>query len=98
MWWLNAGVAPVYREYRLAVELRSANGSGTAIVPVDVRKWLPGDAVFDGPLYVPEDLKPGKYRVRTAMLDARTGKPALQLAIEGRQPDGWYELGEANVQ
>ncbi len=28
MWWLNAGVAPVYREYRLTVELRSANGSG----------------------------------------------------------------------
>ena len=63
MWWLNAGVAPVYREYQLAVELRSANGSGAANVPVDVRKWLPGDAVFDGPLYVPENLKPGQiYR------------------------------------
>ena len=65
---------------------------------MDVRKWLPGDAVFDGPLYVPEDLKSGKYRVRIAMLDARTGKPAIELAIEGRQPDGWYELGEINVQ
>ena len=30
MWWLNAGVAPVYREYRLGVELRSANGSAGA--------------------------------------------------------------------
>jgi hypothetical protein len=98
MWWLNAGVAPVYREHRLAVELRSANGSGAFTVPVDVRKWLPGDAVFDGPLYVPENLKPGKYTVRIAMLDPRTEKPAIALAIEGRQPDGWYELGEITVQ
>jgi hypothetical protein len=98
MWWLNAGVAPVYREYGLTVEIKSANGSGVLNVPVDVRKWLPGDAVFDGPLYVPEDLKPGKYSVRLAMLDPRTGKSAITLAIEGRQPDGWYELGEITVQ
>ena len=97
MWWLNAGVAPVYREYRLALEMRSAGGSGLATVPVDVRKWLPGDAVFDGLLYVPAELKPGQYRVRIAMLDPRTGKPAIQFAIEGRQPDGWYEFGEIAV-
>jgi hypothetical protein len=94
MWWLNAGVAPIYREYRLAVELQSSSGSATVNIPVDIRKWLPGDAVFDGPLYVSEDLKPGKYKVRVAMLDPRTGKPAIQFAIQGRQPDGWYELGE----
>jgi Domain of unknown function (DUF4832) len=97
MWWLNAGVAPVYREYRLTLEMHSAGGSAFATVPVDVRKWLPGDAVFDGPLYVPAELKPGKYRVRIAMLDPRTGKPAIQFAIEGRQPDGWYEFGEMTV-
>jgi Domain of unknown function (DUF4832)/Beta-galactosidase len=98
MWWLNAGVAPVYRDYQLMVELRSGEGSGTAKVPVDVKKWLPGDAVFDGPLYIPENLRPGKYHVRLALLDPRTEKPAIQLAIEGRQADGWYELGEVNVQ
>jgi hypothetical protein len=98
MWWLNAGVAPIYRKYRLAVELQSSGGRANAIVPVDIRKWLPGDAVFDGPLYVPEDLKPGKYKVRVAMLDPRTDKPAIQFAIQGRQPDGWYELGEIAVQ
>jgi len=32
------------------------------------------------------------------MLDPRTGKPAIQLAIQGRQSDGWYELGEIGVQ
>jgi hypothetical protein len=95
MWWLNAGVAPVYREYWLAVELRSSSGGGSAVlrVPVDVRKWLPGDAVFDGTLYVPETLKPGTYRFRVGMLDPRTEQPAIRFAIQGRAPDGWYDLG-----
>jgi hypothetical protein len=98
MWWLNAGVAPIYRDYRLAVELQSSGGSASANVPVDIRKWLPGDAVFDGPLYVSENLKPGKYKIRVAMLDPRTDKPAIQFAIQGRQSDGWYQLGEIEVQ
>ncbi len=83
MWWLNAGVAPVYRQYDLAMELRSAGGSAEIRLPVDVRKWLPGDAVFDGTIYIPESLKPGSYRLRVALLDPRTGQPAIKLAIEG---------------
>jgi hypothetical protein len=31
------------------------------------------------------------------MLDPRTGLPAIKLAIEGRQPDGWYDLGTVQV-
>lgn len=105
MWWLNAGVAPVYREYELAVELRAStqagqSGQGQAIlsVPVDVRKWLPGDAVYDGTLYVPKTLTPGAYTVRIAMLDPRTGQPTVRLAIQGRGDDGWYDLGMIQVQ
>jgi len=98
MWWFNGGVAPVYREYTLAVEFASAAGHAMAQVPVDVRKWLPGDAVYDGTLYVDDGLKPGTYRVRVGMLDPRTGKPAIQLAIEGRQPDGWYDVGEIAIE
>ena len=45
-----------------------------------------------------EDLKSGKYKVRMAMLDPHTGKAAVQFAIQGRQSDGWYELGEIEVQ
>jgi hypothetical protein len=98
MWWLNAGVAPVYREYELAVELQSDAGSAVIKLPVDVRKWLPGDAIFDGTLYVPAGLKPGSYRVRVALLDPRTERPAIRLAIEGRQPDGWYDLSAVSIE
>ena len=98
MWWLNAGVAPTYRESCLAVELRSPETRAAVRLPADVRKWLPGDAVFDGPVYVPESLKPGTYRLRVALLDPRTEKPAIRLAIQGRDPDGWYSLGSVAVE
>src|SRR6184192_1441885 len=93
MWWLNAGVAPIYREFSLAVELRSSKTTTVIPIPVDIRKWLPGDAVFDGTLYVPENLAAGSYDFRVAMLDRRTEQPAIRLAIEGRQDDGWYNMG-----
>jgi uncharacterized protein DUF4832 len=97
MWWLNAGVAPIYREFSLAIELRSSKTATTVQVPVDVRKWLPGDAVFDGTLYVPENLAEGTYDFRIAMLDPRTGRPAIRFAIEGRQDDGWYGMGSLTI-
>ncbi len=98
MWWLNAGVAPVYRQYDLALELRSARGSAEISLPVDIRKWLPGDAVYDGAIYIPETLKPGSYRLRVALLDPRTGQPAVKLAIEGLGADGWYDVAPIEVQ
>jgi len=97
MWWLNAGVAPVYRSYDLALELRSESSNAVVRLPVDVRKWLPGDAVFDGTIHIPEALTPGSYRLRVALLDPRTGKPAIKLAIEGLEPDGWYGLAPIEV-
>jgi len=97
MWWLNAGVAPIYGEYDLAMELRSPEHSAVIRIPVDVRKWLPGDSVFDDAVYVSDELVDGAYDVRIAMLDRRTGQPAIRLAIEGRQDDGWYKAGSITV-
>jgi hypothetical protein len=31
------------------------------------------------------------------LIDPGTGKPAIRLAIEGREPDGWYPLGTIHV-
>lgn len=93
MWWFNGGAAPPYSEYELALRI----GDAVIPVPVDVRKWLPGDAVFDGNLFVPESLKPGRQRVAVALLSLRTRKPVVRLAIEGRHPDGWYDLGEIEI-
>lgn len=97
MYWRNEGDAPAYRDYVLAVELSSSGGSAVIRTPAKVRKWLPGDSVFNSTIYVPSRLSPGNYRFRVALLDPRTGKPAINLAIEGRQPDGWYDVGAVAV-
>lgn len=98
MWWLNAGVAPVYKDYPLVIELRSEQASTVIHVPVDTRKWLPGDAVFDGTLYVPATLPAGKYDFRVAMIDPFTQQPAIRLGNEGRGADGWYSMGSITLQ
>ena len=94
MLWNNVGVAPVYREYQVAIQI------GGAVIPVpgDVRKWVPGNWLYEGNVYVDDALKQGNYRFRVGILDPRTGKPAIRLAIEGLQPDGWYDLGQIVVE
>jgi Domain of unknown function (DUF4832) len=97
MWWLNAGVAPIYRQYILAFQFYSPDRNEIVQSLVDLRKWLPGDAVFDSSIYVPATLPPGDYRIRVALLDPVTNQPAIRLAIKGREPDGWYSLGSIKV-
>ncbi len=63
----------------------------------DIRQWLPGDSVYENTIPVPWDVKPGKYRLRVALLDPNTHTPVIQLAITGRQSDGWYDLGDITV-
>jgi hypothetical protein len=93
MWWFNAGVAPVYRECTLALKFQSENGSEEIPLSTEIKKWLPGDTVFDGSVYVPDTLRPGTYRLQIALLDPRTRRPAIRLAIKGLDPDGWYDMG-----
>jgi hypothetical protein len=97
-WWFNAGVSPVYYDYTLAFQIRSEETSVVLPTSADVKQWLPGDAIFDSTLYVPHTLKPGKYRFRTALLHPTTREPAIRLAIQGRQADGWYDLGDLQIQ
>lgn len=98
MWWQNVGVAPVYRPYSMALELRRAGGGAALMeVPLDVRALLPGDATWRGELVVPRKLDPGTYAVRLALLDPRTRAPTIRLAIEGREADGWYALSSLVV-
>jgi hypothetical protein len=89
-------IAPIYKEYWLAVELQSVEKTTVLRIPADLT-MLPGDAVVDKSLLIPQDLPPGTYRFRVALLDPKTSQPAVLLAIKGRQPDGWYDLGSVEL-
>lgn len=96
-WWVNEGVAPTYRPFILAFRFSSPNASAVVRTDADIRKWLPGDAVFEDPLFVPADLAPGTYELSVALLDPISTQPGVRLGIEGRDADGWYALGKIRV-
>jgi hypothetical protein len=97
MWWLNAGVALAYTNYPLVVQLHSANDSAVMNVPVDLRKWLPGDAVFDGSLFVPDTPTGRHLRLRALPCSILGQQTAVRFAIAGRDPDGFYSQGQIRV-
>ena len=96
-WWVNEGVAPIYRRFVLAFRLSSPEHSTVIRTEADLRKWVPGDAVFEDPVFVPGDLPAGDYKVSVGLLDPITLQPGIRLAIEGRGDDGWYALGTIHV-
>ncbi len=96
-WWVNEGVAPIYRPYVLAFRFSSPEHSAVIRTDADLRKWLPGDAVFEDPVFVPGELPAGDYQLSVAILDPITLQPGVKLAIQGRGEDGWYALGKISM-
>jgi hypothetical protein len=96
-WWVNEGVAPIYRPFVLAFRLSSPEHSSVLRTKADLRQWVPGDAVFEDPMFVPGDFVAGDYEVSVALLDPITLQPGIRLAITGRGTDGWYSLGMVHV-
>lgn len=97
-WWENQGVAPCYRPFRLALRLNKDQSNAILVARADLRSWLPGDNLYDAAVAVPRDLSEGEYELTIGVLDERTDEPKVELAIEGRRPDGWYNLGKIKVQ
>ena len=96
-WWENKGVAPCYRPFQLAIRLRHEETHVVLRTDADLRSWLPGDNLFDAAVEVPEDMAEGQYELDIGVLDQRGQRPVVKLAIGGRRPDGWYNLGKINV-
>lgn len=96
-WWENKGVAPVYRAYILALRLKNNNHEEVFYTDADIKDWLPGDNLYDNFFFMPNDIPNGDYDIQIALLDEHTHKPKINLAIEGKRPDGWYQLGTIKV-
>lgn len=93
-WWENKGVAPSYKNFPLAIRLKSKKHELTFLTDADIRNWMPGDNVYDDSIFIPKDLKKGRYTIQIALVDPLTDKPKVQLAIEGKGSDGWHDMGE----
>ncbi|HOH08323.1 MAG TPA: DUF4832 domain-containing protein [bacterium] len=91
----NIGVAPPYRAYIPVFEIRKAgrNQNGPVVrkeTEWAVREWLPGRHVQSAQMPLAESLPPGRYLVYFALLDPFTKTPAVQLAVDGLDAQGWY--------
>jgi hypothetical protein len=95
-WWENKGVAPCYKEYKLAIRLRNDQNKQVFITQAKIKEWLPGDNIYDDAIF-PGQLPKGQYDLQIAIIDEQTLDPKISLAIKGRLPDGWYNMGKLTI-
>jgi hypothetical protein len=98
--WENIGVAPPYHEYDLALEFTPVAGGDSwrhVFSDVDLKTWLPGEHAVEAAVPVPSDLADGTYTLKVGMLFRHNQEPAIELAIEGKDDEGWYPLSELTV-
>jgi len=96
-WWDNKGVAPIYKKFLLAIRLKNDDRSEVLITNADINSWLPGDNLYDDAIYVPRDMPKGIYQLQIGIVDRQSHEPKVNLAIEGRNPEGWYPIGNIEI-
>jgi hypothetical protein len=96
--WENVGVAPIYKDYKLAFRLKNTQKVQVLPACTDIRNWLPGDIVCDETLYIPFDMPLGTYQLEVAIVSPVSWEPRVKLAIEGRNEEGWYPIGNIKIQ
>lgn len=98
--WENVGVAPPYRDYRVAIRVRNLNvQTKSAFLQSDesIHGWLPGDRPREHAFDLPANLRPGRYELAVGIVDAETTTPTVKLAIDGRDASGWYPLSRVTI-
>jgi len=98
--WENAGVAPPYRDYRLAIRLRPGDGKAASsdhVTDTSIRGWLPSTHRTDSSLQLPAGLAPGRCDAAVRIVDSRERRPAVRLANASRDAEGWYRISELDI-
>lgn len=93
MVWENVGVAPPYFDYYLAVRLTRGGAAPLVLLSKEsIRGWLPGTRALAASFALPAGLTPGRYEIAIGVVEPQGDEPAVRLAIEGRDAQGWYPL------
>ena len=97
-WWENKGVAPIYKKnFLLAIRLINKKRSQVLVTDANITTWLPGDNVYDDSVFIPLDMPLGVYDLQIGIVDRQSHEPKVNLAIEGRDPEGWYPIGKMEI-
>ena len=95
--WENIGVAPIYKDYKLAIRLKNAQKTQVFTTSANLLNWLPGDVLHDENLYIPYNFPTGKYQIDVAIVSPASYEPRVKLAISGINTEGWYPMGEIEI-
>ncbi len=98
--WVNRNVGRLYQRLPLKVYLTDSRGNekfSEVDSGFDETRWVRGEtypviSIF----HLPKDLPPGEYDVRIALVD-ETGKPQINLAIQGLDAEKRYRLGTVRI-
>ena len=100
MQWSNVGVGRLFRPFVLQLALLDAEGQAVATAEgkADPRQWLPGNHAITETLAVPPDLQPGSYALAVALVEPKTKRPAVKLAIDAPETDRRYTVSTLAVE
>jgi hypothetical protein len=95
--WGNTGVAPCYEAYPVVVKLKNAEHERRFCLQTDIRAWLPNeDHLIKA--QIPLDLPGGEYEISVGIDSCIERVGMLNLAIEGRDDEGYYPLGLLRIE
>ncbi len=99
--WVNRATGKSPEQYPLKIYLVDGNGRtvwyGTDS-EFDQRRFFKGNSYSAQSTFsLPAHLKGGTYDVKIAMVDRLSGNPAIELAIEGKDAEKRYTIGQVTV-
>lgn len=94
--WGNTGCAPCYNAYPVVLRLRSETGGGSWTLTEDIRAWLPDEDHLSR-AEIKTGLPAGEYTLEVGVDTCVAEIGMLNLAIEGRNEDGFYPLCRVTI-
>ena len=99
MKWENLGIAPPYRDHRIAFRLKNSNDEKQAVIITDksISGWLPGEKELTVTYEIPEDIETGSYDLQIGIVFHSSIEHVIPIANYGKTDDGWYMLGSVKI-
>lgn len=90
----NLGVAPIYENWPVCLQLMDENGEVVRqdVADGQITDWLPGASQFSYTFAGSGQLPKGKYWLQVGILDPLTGAPGISLANDGETGSCLYRL------
>ncbi len=99
MKWENLGIAPPYRDHRIAFRLKDKNNANVGITVTDqsIKGWLPRETNITVNYKLPAGLPAGDYSLEMGVVFHNSIEHTIPIANKGKTDDGWYSLGKIKI-